>query len=54
MTEEALWCYQQDVEVVSYTEYSASETLADFVAKTKLASNASYDELTTILVHVKA
>jgi hypothetical protein len=49
----APWCYQQDVEVVTYTQFSKNENLADFVARTKLASNAAYDELTTILVHVK-
>ena len=47
-------CYQQDVEIVSYTEYSANETLASFVAKTKLAKDSAYDELTTILVNVQA
>lgn len=50
----APWCYQQDVEVVSYTKYSANMNLAEFVAKTKLSSNKAYDNLTTILVNVQA
>lgn len=49
----APWCFQQDVEVVTYTEYSAKLTLADFVASTKLAANSAYDDLTTILVNVE-
>ncbi len=50
----APWGYQQDVEVVTYTEHSANQSLAEFVAKTKLAPDAGYDELTTILVDVQA
>lgn len=46
-------CYQQDVEVVSYTEYSTSQALVDFVATTKFAKDTAYDDLTTILVYVK-
>ncbi len=50
----APWCYQQDVEVVSYTNYSATHSLADFVAATKFAQDTAYDNQTTILVNVKA
>jgi len=52
--DKAPWCYQQDVEVVSYTEHSTDLTLAEFVAKTKLGSDKAYDDLTTILVNVQA
>src|SRR3989344_3302795 len=52
--ESAPWGYQQDVEVVTYTKYSAGQSLAEFVAKTKLAPNAAYDDCTTILVDVQA
>lgn len=50
----APWCFQQDVEVVSYTKYSANMDLADFVASTKLAKDSAYDHQTTILVNVEA
>jgi len=46
-------CYQQDVEVVTYTAHSSKESLASFVANTKLSANKAYDELTTILVNVQ-
>ncbi len=47
-------CQKQDVEVVTYTPYSKGQTLAEFVAATKLAPEAGYDALTTILVNVQA
>lgn len=47
------WGLQQDVEVVTYTEHSATQTLAEFVANTKLAVEKPYDDLTTILVDVQ-
>ena len=52
--DKAPWCYQQDVEVVSYTKHSANMTLAEFVARTKLGPHDAYDDLTTILVDVQA
>jgi len=48
------WGLQQDVEVVTYTQHSATQTLAEFVAGTKLAVESPYDALTTILVDVQA
>lgn len=50
----APWCYQQDVEVVSYTKHSASLSLPQFVASTKLANTSSYDADTIVLVNVEA
>lgn len=47
-------CYQQDVEVVTYTPHSASQTIAEFVSATKLAPTSPYDPRTTILVNVQA
>jgi len=52
--EAAPWCYQQDVEVVTYTTYSNHQTLPEFIATTKLAPATSYDALTTVLVNVQA
>ena len=52
--EKSPWGLQQDVEVVTYTEHSATQTLAEFVAGTKLAAESPYDDLTTILVDVQA
>lgn len=47
-------CYQQDVEVVTYTTHSASTSLDSFVADTKLSQESAYDDLTTILVNIEA
>ena len=40
-----------DVEVVTY-EQNSSESLVDFLLRTKLSPKKSYDDLTTILCHV--
>lgn len=40
----APWANQQDVEVVTYTKHSSKKTLPEFVATTKLAPYATYDE----------
>jgi len=47
-------CYQQDVEVVTYTTHSQTRTLPEFVAGTKLANTAGYDAQTIVLVNVQA
>jgi hypothetical protein len=46
-------CYQQDVEVVTYTSHSSGTPLDLFVADTKLSKESAYDELTTILVNIE-
>src|SRR3989338_6298408 len=50
----AAWAHQQDVEVVTYTKHSSEKTLPEFVAATKLATDAAYDDMTTVLVDVQA
>lgn len=47
-------CYQQDVEIVTYTNHSLTQTLPEFVASTKLANTAGYDAQTVVLVNVQA
>lgn len=47
-------CYQQDVEVVTYTTHSTSTPLDSFVADTKLSRKSAYDDRTTILVNIEA
>lgn len=42
----------QDVEVVTYDEHS-SDPLVDFLKRTKLSKTSGYDELTTILCHIR-
>jgi hypothetical protein len=43
----------QDVEVVTYTVASSTETLPEFLLRTKLAPDKAYDDLTTILIWAK-
>lgn len=47
-------CYQQDVEVVTYTIHSTNTPLDSFVVDTKLSEVSAYDDLTTILVNIEA
>ena len=43
----------QDVEVVTYTAASSSESLPEFLLRTKLSPKKAYDSLTTILIWAK-
>lgn len=46
-------CYQLDIEVVTYTTHSASQSLSDFVKSTKFAPTKGYDECTMVLVNIE-